>query len=86
MENEDVVVAAPGGDAPNTSEWSTIQLPAKVRLILQTWLYFFYVLRFYVFRFSSAADIVTDSQRSLSNAEPSVRRASVRPLNFFQID
>ena len=33
MENEDVVGAAPTGDAPNTSEWSTILLPTKVRLI-----------------------------------------------------
>ena len=33
-ENEDVVGAAPRGDAPTTSEWSTIQLPTKVRLIL----------------------------------------------------
>ena len=37
MENEDVVVAVPTGDAPTTSEWSTIQLPTKVCLILQTW-------------------------------------------------
>ena len=37
VENEDVVGAAPTGDAPNTSEWSTILLPVKVRLILETW-------------------------------------------------
>ena len=36
VENEDVVEAAPIGDAPTTSEWSTILLPAKVRLILET--------------------------------------------------
>ena len=36
MENEDVVEAAPTGDAPTTSEWSVIQLPTKVRLILET--------------------------------------------------
>ena len=35
VENEDVVGAAPTGDAPTTSVWSTILLPAKVRLILE---------------------------------------------------
>ena len=35
VENEDVVAAAPTGDAPTTSEWSTILLPTKVRLILE---------------------------------------------------
>ena len=39
VENEDVVGAAPTGDAPTTSEWSTILLPSKVRLILETWWY-----------------------------------------------
>ena len=34
VENEDVVGTAPTGDAPTTSEWSTILLPTKVRLIL----------------------------------------------------
>ena len=34
-ENEDVVGAAPTGDAPTTSELSTIFLPTKVRLILE---------------------------------------------------
>ena len=33
--DEDVVGAAPTGDAPTTSEWSTILLPTKVRLILE---------------------------------------------------
>ena len=37
VENEDVVGAAPTGDAPTTSDWSTIWLPTKVRLILETW-------------------------------------------------
>ena len=37
VENEDVVGAAPTGDAPTTSEWSTILLPTKVPLILETW-------------------------------------------------
>ena len=40
MKNEDVVGAAPTGDAPTTSKWSTILLPTKVRLILN-------VLRYY---------------------------------------
>ena len=39
VENEDVVGAAPTGDAPTTSEWSTIKLPTKVCLILETWQY-----------------------------------------------
>ena len=39
VENEDVVWAAPTGDAPTTSEWSTILLPTKVCLILETWRY-----------------------------------------------
>ena len=44
VENEDVVGAAPTGDAPTTSEWSTIWLPTKVRLIIETWLYIYFVL------------------------------------------
>ena len=35
VENEDVVGAAPTGNAPTTSELSTILLPTKVRLILE---------------------------------------------------
>ena len=38
VENEDVV-GAPTGDAPTTSELSTMLLPADVRLILETWRY-----------------------------------------------
>ena len=34
-----MVGAAPTGDAPNTSEWSTILLPIKVPLILEIWRY-----------------------------------------------
>ena len=34
VENEDVVGAAPTGDAPTTSELSTMLLPTKVWLIL----------------------------------------------------
>ena len=37
VENEDVVGAAPTGDAPTTSEWSTMLLATKVRLILEIW-------------------------------------------------
>ena len=37
--NEDVVGASPTGDAPTTSEWLTILLPTKVRLILESWRY-----------------------------------------------
>ena len=38
MENEDVVGAAPTGDTPTTSEWSTILLPTKVHL-REVWRY-----------------------------------------------
>ena len=34
VENEDVVEAAPAGDAPTTSQWWNGLLPPKVRLIL----------------------------------------------------
>ena len=37
VENEDVVGAAPTGDAPTTSEWSPSVLPTKVWLILEIW-------------------------------------------------
>ena len=37
VENEDVVGAAPTGDAPTTSEWSTILFHTKVRLALEIW-------------------------------------------------
>ena len=37
--DEDVVGAAPTGNAPTTTEWSTILLPTKVRLILKVWRY-----------------------------------------------
>ena len=39
VENEDVVGAAPTGDAPTTSEWSTLLLPSKVWFILDVWRY-----------------------------------------------
>ena len=35
VESEDAVGAAPTGDAPTTSEWSTILLATKMRLILE---------------------------------------------------
>ena len=37
VKNEDVVGAAPTGDAPTTSEWSAILLATKVCLILEVW-------------------------------------------------
>ena len=37
VHNEDVVGAASTGDAPTTSELSTIILPTKVQLILEVW-------------------------------------------------
>ena len=39
VENEDVVGAAPTGDAPTTSELSTMLLPTKVRLIIEVFRY-----------------------------------------------
>ena len=39
VDNEDVVGAAPTGDAPTTSEWSAMLLPHEVRLILENWRY-----------------------------------------------
>ena len=41
VENEGVVGAAPTGDAPTTSEWSTIELSSQVHLILETLRYTF---------------------------------------------
>ena len=41
VDHEDVVGAAPTGDAPTTSEWSTSLLRTKVRLILVTWRYYY---------------------------------------------
>ena len=39
-DNEDVVGVAPTGDAPITSEWSTILLATKVQLMLEVSQYF----------------------------------------------
>ena len=39
VENEDVVGAAPRGDAPTTSEWSINVLPTELRPILEIWRY-----------------------------------------------
>ena len=39
MDNEDVVGAAPTGNAPTTSELSTMISPTKVQLILEVWQY-----------------------------------------------
>ena len=41
VENEDVVGAAPTGDAPSTTEWLTIILPTRVHLILEALRYAF---------------------------------------------
>ena len=43
VENEDVVGAAPTGDAPTTSEWSTILVSTKLGLILAVWRYVAYM-------------------------------------------
>ena len=48
VKNEDVVGAAPIGDAPTTSEWSTILLPAKVPLISEVWQYIMIVKHTYL--------------------------------------
>ena len=48
VDNEDVVWAAPTGDAPTTSEWWTILLPTKVQLILDVWRYIT-VVQIYVY-------------------------------------
>ena len=45
VENEDVVGAAPTDAAPTTSEWSTILLPTKVRIILETWWYVYWLAK-----------------------------------------
>ena len=37
VENEGVFGAAPTGDAPTSCEWSTSILPAKMRVILESW-------------------------------------------------
>ena len=39
VENEDVVGAAPTGDAPTISEWWTFLLPTKVHRVLDFWEY-----------------------------------------------
>ena len=44
VENEDVVGAAPTGDAPTTSELSTILYPTKVRLMLEVLRYYYYCM------------------------------------------
>ena len=37
FEYKDVVGAATTGEAPTTSEWSTISLPTKARIIFDVW-------------------------------------------------
>ena len=43
LRNEDVVGAAPTGDAPTTSGWPPSVLPTKVQLILEIWRYIYNV-------------------------------------------
>ena len=71
VENEDVVGAAPTGDAPTTSEWSTILLPTKVRLILE-------ILRYQQTQSSSAL---------IMTCFPFSAKPSLKPmLNYCQLD
>ena len=37
VDNEDVVGAAPTGDAPTTCELSTMILPIKMRFVIEIW-------------------------------------------------
>ena len=57
VENEDVVGAAPIGDAPTTSEWSTILLPSRVRLILEVWRYLYCDVIRWPLQWSNACDV-----------------------------
>ena len=60
VRNEDVVGAAPTGNAPTTSEWSTILLPPKVPLLLFIcWTYLRSVPN--VFLSNSVIDIWSDN-------------------------
>ena len=60
VENEYVVAAAPTGDAPTTSVWSTILLPTKVRLKLE-------VLRYYSACDALLANMGNQSRGSTKN-------------------
>ena len=62
IENDDVVRAAPTGDAPTTSELSTILLPTRVRLILEVWLYSF--RHFWTFTECNTGAVVTEDIRT----------------------
>ena len=68
VENEDWVRAAPTGDAPTTSEWSTISLPTQVHLILETWRYvicgFEWIIPILILQFRFTCHRVTHYQRS----------------------
>ena len=61
-ENEGVVGAVPTGDAPTTSEWSTILLPARVRLTLEVLRYVMTLLH------SHIGGLVQDCNISITNA------------------
>ena len=44
VKNDDVVGAAPTGDAPTTPEWSTSLWPPKLSFILDGWRYYVYMI------------------------------------------
>ena len=67
MKIEDVVGAAPTGDASTVSEWSTILLPTKVRFILKVWRYYEY--RYRAFGRSSINDICIVGRMGTQAAE-----------------
>ena len=77
VENEDVVGAAPTGDAPTTSEWSTISLPTQVRLILETWRYITETnaTKFYHWPFSQFGSLYVICER------PACRKHHIISLN-----
>ena len=78
VENEDVVGAAPTGDAPITSERSTILLPTKVRLILEILRYMLIALHFTI--------IVRSDRLELNRkAKPISCESTLYELYFWQL-
>ena len=73
VENEDVVGAAPTGDAPTTSEWSTIFFPTKVCLILE-------VLRYIEIMQNSGKSCNESTRKSL--AFSTLKTKSLHDANF----
>ena len=67
VENEDVVGAAPTGDAPTTSDWST--LPTKVRLIFEVLRYIMWIdsKRFVSFNYETVSILISSIQTHESN-------------------